>query len=228
MFPTILFFIFATVLVGAALGVILSRNPVYSALLLVLCFFNSAVIWVLLDAEFLGIVLVLVYVGAVMVLFLFVVMMLDINLDVLHRDFKKFVPLASIVGAIIIIETALILWHGYGATITPVRDPMLGNVAAGSAVMSNSHLIGKVIYTDYIFAFEIAGLILLVAIIAAISLTIREKKDNKRQKIGDQVKVRASDRVRIVKMKSETEAPDATTNPPVTGNVGAGTVDNKG
>ena len=112
-------------------------------------------------------------------------------------------PLASIVGAIIIIETALILWHGYGATVTPVHDVTAGAGVGGGAMMSNTGLIGKVIYTDYIFAFEIAGLILLVAIIAAISLTIREKKDNKRQKIGDQVKVRASDRVRIVKMKSE-------------------------
>ncbi len=227
-FTTVLFYIFALLLVVSALKVITSRNPVASALFLVLAFFNAAAIWMLLEAEFLAILLVLVYVGAVMVLFLFVVMMLDINLDVLHRDFKKFVPLASIVGAIIIIETALILWHGYGATVTPVHDVTAGAGVGGGAMMSNSHLIGKVIYTDYIFAFEIAGLILLVAIIAAISLTIREKKDNKRQKIGDQVKVRASDRVRIVKMKSETEAPDATTNPPVTGNVGAGTVDNKG
>jgi NADH-quinone oxidoreductase subunit J len=227
-FTTVLFYIFALLPTVSALKVITSRNPVASALFLVLAFFNAAAIWMLLQAEFLAILLVLVYVGAVMVLFLFVVMMLDINLDVLHRDFKKFVPLASIVGAIIIIETALILWHGYGATVTPVHDVTAGAGVGGGAMMSNTGLIGKVIYTDYIFAFEIAGLILLVAIIAAISLTIREKKDNKRQKIGDQVKVRASDRVRIVKMKSETEAPDATTNPPVTGNVGAGTVDNKG
>ena len=232
MLPLILFYVFATVLVAAALGVIITRNPVYAALSLVLCFVTSAALWLLIEAEFLAIVLVLVYVGAVMVLFLFVVMMLDINLDVLHRDFKKFVPIASIVGAIIIIETALILWHGYGATVVPVHDAMLINgVGAGvgpNAVMSNSQLIGKVIYTDYIFAFEIAGLILLVAIIAAISLTIRDKKDNKRQKVGDQVKVRAQDRVRIVKMKSEQEAPDDSTHPPVTGNAGAGTVDNKG
>jgi NADH-quinone oxidoreductase subunit J len=227
-FTTVLFYIFALLLTVSALKVITSRNPVASALFLVLAFFNAAAIWMLLQAEFLAILLVLVYVGAVMVLFLFVVMMLDINLDVLHRDFKKFVPLASIVGAIIIIETALILWHGYGATVTPVHDVTAGAGVGGGAMMSNTGLIGKVIYTDYIFAFEIAGLILLVAIIAAISLTIREKKDNKRQKIGDQVKVRASDRVRIVKMKSEKEAPDATTNPPVTGNVGAGTVDHKG
>jgi len=201
---------------------------VSSALFLVLSFFNAAAIWMLLQAEFLAILLVLVYVGAVMVLFLFVVMMLDINIDVLRRDFKRFVPLASIVGAIIVIETALILWHGYGATTTPLRDASAGAGVSGAALMPNTQLIGKVIYTDYIFAFEIAGLILLVAIIAAISLTIREKTDNTRQVISEQVKVRREDRVRLVKMKSETEAPDAATNPPVTGNVGAGTVDNKG
>ena len=223
-FTTVLFYIFALLLVVSALKVITSRNPVSSALFLVLSFFNAAAIWMLLQAEFLAILLVLVYVGAVMVLFLFVVMMLDINVDVLRRDFKRFVPLASIVGAIIVIETALILWHGYGATITPV----VGAAVSGAGVMPNTQLIGKVIYTDYIFAFEIAGLVLLVAIIAAISLTIRDKKDKKTQTVSQQVKVRAQDRVRIVKMKSETEAPDATTEPAVTGNIGAGTVDNKG
>ncbi|BCQ23620.1 NADH-quinone oxidoreductase subunit J [Caballeronia sp. NK8] len=223
-FTTVLFYIFALLLTVSALKVITSRNPVSSALFLVLSFFNAAAIWMLLQAEFLAILLVLVYVGAVMVLFLFVVMMLDINIDVLRRDFKRFVPLASIVGAIIVIETALILWHGYGATITPV----VGAAVSGAGVMPNTQLIGKVIYTDYIFAFEIAGLVLLVAIIAAISLTIRDKKDKKTQTVSQQVKVRAQDRVRIVKMKSETEAPDATTEPAVTGNIGAGTVDNKG
>ena len=223
-FTTVLFYIFALLLTVSALKVITSRNPVSSALFLVLSFFNAAAIWMLLQAEFLAILLVLVYVGAVMVLFLFVVMMLDINVDVLRRDFKRFVPLASIVGAIIVIETALILWHGYGATITPV----VGAAVSGAGVMPNTQLIGKVIYTDYIFAFEIAGLVLLVAIIAAISLTIRDKKDKKTQTVSQQVKVRAQDRVRIVKMKSETEAPDAATEPAVTGNIGAGTVDNKG
>jgi len=140
-----------------------------------------------------------------MVLFLFVVMMLDINIDVLRRDFKRFVPMATIVGAIIVIETALILWHGFGATITPLRD---STVAAGSAMAgwSNTRVIGKVIYTDYIFAFEVAGLVLLVAIIAAIALTTRHAKDSKRQNVSDQVKVRAQDRVRIVKMPSEKTA----------------------
>ncbi|BAN23496.1 NADH-quinone oxidoreductase subunit J [Caballeronia insecticola] len=223
-FTTVLFYIFALLLTVSALKVITSRNPVSSALFLVLAFFNAAAIWMLLQAEFLAILLVLVYVGAVMVLFLFVVMMLDINIDVLRRDFKRFVPLASLVGAIIVIETALILWHGFGATITPVVSAGV----SGAGVMPNTQLIGKIIYTDYIFAFEIAGLVLLVAIIAAISLTIRDKKDKKTQTVSQQVKVRAQDRVRIVKMKSETEAPDASTEPAVTGNVGAGTVDNKG
>jgi NADH-quinone oxidoreductase subunit J len=227
-FTTVLFYIFSLLLIVSALKVITSRNPVASALFLVLAFFNAAAIWMLLEAEFLAILLVLVYVGAVMVLFLFVVMMLDINLDEIGRDFKKFVPVASIVGAIIIIETALILWHGYGATVTPVRDVLLSTGGAGGAVMSNTQSIGKVIYTDYIFPFEIAGLILLVAIIAAVSLTVRDKKDSKRQVISEQVKVRAQDRVRIVKMKSEQNSPDAATEASAPGNAGAGTVDHKG
>jgi NADH-quinone oxidoreductase subunit J len=227
-FTTVLFYIFALLLTVSALKVITSRNPVSSALFLVLAFFNAAAIWMLLQAEFLAILLVLVYVGAVMVLFLFVVMMLDINIDVLRRDFKRFVPIASIVGAIIVIETALILWHGYGATTTPLRDASAGVGVSGAAAMSNTQLIGKVIYTDYIFAFEIAGLVLLVAIIAAISLTIRDKKDKKTQTVSQQVKVRREDRVRLVKMQAEKQAPDASTEPAVTGNIGAGTVDNKG
>ena len=203
-FTTVLFYIFALLLVVSGLKVITSRNPVSSALFLVLAFFNAAAIWMLLQAEFLAILLVLVYVGAVMVLFLFVVMMLDINLDEIGRDFKKFVPVASIVGAIIIIETALILWHGYGATTTVLRDTTAA--ANGMAGWSNTRIIGKVIYTDYIFAFEVAGLVLLVAIIAAIALTTSHKKDSKRQKVSEQVKVRAQDRVRIVKMASEKTA----------------------
>ncbi|BCZ78386.1 NADH-quinone oxidoreductase subunit J [Paraburkholderia terrae] len=204
-FTTVLFYIFALLLTVSGLKVITSRNPVASALFLVLAFFNAAAIWMLLQAEFLAILLVLVYVGAVMVLFLFVVMMLDINLDVLRRDFKRFVPMATVVGAIIVIETALILWHGYGATVQPVRDTTAA--VAGAADWSNTRLIGKVIYTDYIFAFEVAGLVLLVAIIAAIALTTRHGKDSKRQRVSDQVKVRAQDRVRVVKMAAEKESP---------------------
>ncbi|BCF89136.1 MULTISPECIES: NADH-quinone oxidoreductase subunit J [Paraburkholderia] len=204
-FTTVLFYIFALLLTVSGLKVITSRNPVSSALFLVLAFFNAAAIWMLLQAEFLAILLVLVYVGAVMVLFLFVVMMLDINLDVLRRDFKRFVPMATVVGAIIVIETALILWHGYGATVQPVRDTTAA--VAGAADWSNTRLIGKIIYTDYIFAFEVAGLVLLVAIIAAIALTTRHGKDSKRQRVSDQVKVRAQDRVRVVKMAAEKESP---------------------
>ncbi|WP_206953044.1 NADH-quinone oxidoreductase subunit J [Trinickia acidisoli] len=222
-FTTVLFYIFALLLTVSGLKVVTSRNPVGSALFLVLAFFNAAAIWMLLGAEFLAILLVLLYVGAVMVLFLFVVMMLDINLDELRRDFKRFVPTATIVGAIIIVETALILWHGYGGTTTPVRDATL----AGASAMPNTYLIGKVIYTDYVFAFEVAGLVLLVAIIAAIALTARKGKDSKRQRVSEQVKVRAKDRVRIVKMPSETSTLPATAEGAAgepSANVGAGTV----
>lgn len=128
-FTTVLFYIFSLLLVVSGLKVITSRNPVASALFLVLAFFNAAAIWMLLEAEFLAILLVLVYVGAVMVLFLFVVMMLDVNIDVLRRDFKRFVPMATAVGAIIVVETALILWRGYGATASPVRDMAAGALA---------------------------------------------------------------------------------------------------
>jgi NADH-quinone oxidoreductase subunit J len=169
-----------------------------------------------------------------MVLFLFVVMMLDINLDVLRKDFKRFVPMATIVGAIIVVETALILWHGYGATATPVHDVTTAGGAAGvggAAVMSNTYLIGKVIYTDYVFAFEVAGLVLLVAIIAAIALTARKGKDSKRQRVSDQVKVRAKDRVRLVKMPAE-KALETAQGPQAPGeagaNVGAGAVGHNG
>ncbi|HTH74824.1 NADH-quinone oxidoreductase subunit J [Trinickia sp.] len=225
-FTTVLFYIFALLLTVSALKVITSRNPVGSALFLVLAFFNAAAIWMLLEAEFLAILLVLLYVGAVMVLFLFVVMMLDINLDVLRKDFKRFVPMATIVGAIIIVETALILWHGYGATTTPVRDAAVAGGAA--AAMPNTYLIGKVIYTDYVFAFEVAGLVLLVAIIAAIALTARKGKDSKRQRVSEQVKVRAQDRVRVVKMAAERSTLPATAEGAAgepNANVGAGSVD---
>ena len=227
-FTTVLFYIFAALLTVSGLKVITSRNPVAAALFLVLAFFNAAAIWMLLQAEFLAILLVLVYVGAVMVLFLFVVMMLDINLDILRKDFRRFVPMATLVGAIIVIETALILWHGYGATSTPVHD-LSASVAGATSAMPNTRLIGKVIYTDYIFAFEIAGLVLLVAIIAAVALTARQGKDSKRQRVSQQVKVRREDRVRLVKMPVEKELPvvpeaSAAAAP---GNTGAGTVGNK-
>jgi NADH-quinone oxidoreductase subunit J len=197
MFPTILFFIFATVLVCAALGVILSRNPVYSALLLVLCFFNSAVIWILLDAEFLGIVLVLVYVGAVMVLFLFVVMMLDINLEELRKEFVGYWPLTVAVAGFVVfaIVNIIVVKHLGGATFRNAPD-----IAEG---YSNTRALGVELFTRYAYPAQVAAIILLVASVAAIVLTLRPRKNGKVQDIAKQVAVRAKDRVRIVKMPSE-------------------------
>ena len=222
-FTTVLFYVFSAILVISALRVITAPNPVQSALFLVLSFFTAAALWMLLKAEFLAILLVLVYVGAVMVLFLFVVMMLDINIDVLRRDFKRFVPVATIIGGIMVVEAALILWHGYAGIAAPVQD------AASAQGWSNTRIIGKLIYTDYIFAFEIAGLVLLVAIIAALALTLKHSKDSKRQVISDQLRVKAKDRVRIVKMGSEVspqfdENSDPSHDPAAPGNTGAGQV----
>src|SRR6202035_492236 len=193
MFPTIFFFIFASVLVGAALGVILSRNPVYSALLLVLCFFNSAVIWVLLDAEFLGIVLILVYVGAVMVLFLFVVMMLDINIDRARAGFWRHLPAALVVGIAIALQLWLVLSHGSWQNLQASAPLKGGNTAA----------LGHLAFTEYLLPLQVAGAVLLVAITAAIALTLRRRKDARYQNPAEQVAVRRSDRLRIVRMPSE-------------------------
>jgi NADH-quinone oxidoreductase subunit J len=197
MFPTILFFIFAGVLIGAALGVILSRNPVYSALLLVLCFFNSAVIWVLLDAEFLGIVLVLVYVGAVMVLFLFVVMMLDVNIEQLRREFVGYWPLTVAVAGFVVFAmiNVIVVKHLGGAG--------LKTAPALAANYSNTRSLGVELFTRYAYPAQVAAIILLVASVAAIVLTLRQRKGGKPQDIAKQVAVRAKDRVRIVKMASE-------------------------
>jgi NADH-quinone oxidoreductase subunit J len=197
MFPTILFFIFATVLICAALGVILSRNPVYSALLLVLCFFNSAVIWILLDAEFLGIVLVLVYVGAVMVLFLFVVMMLDINFEELRKEFVGYWPLTAAVAGFVVFAmiNIIVVKHLGGGTLKSAPE-----IAAN---YSNTRDLGTQLFTRYAYPAEVAAVILLVASVAAIVLTLRPRKGGKVQDIAKQVAVRAKDRVRIVKMVSE-------------------------
>jgi len=197
MFPTILFFIFASVLIGAALGVILSRNPVYSALLLVLCFFNSAVIWVLLDAEFLGIVLVLVYVGAVMVLFLFVVMMLDVNIEQLRKEFVGYWPLTVAVAGFVVFAmiNVIVVKHLGGAA--------LKTAPALAANYSNTRSLGVELFTRYAYPAQVAAIILLVASVAAIVLTLRQRKGGKVQDIGSQVAVRAKDRVRLVKMASE-------------------------
>ena len=197
MFPAILFFIFGAVLIGSALGVILSRNPVYSALLLVLCFFNSAVIWILLDAEFLGIVLVLVYVGAVMVLFLFVVMMLDVNLERLRSEFVGYWPLTVAVAGFVVfaIINVIVVKHLGGAA--------LKTAPALAANYSNTRSLGVELFTRYAYPAQVAALILLVASVAAIVLTLRQRKGGKPQDIAKQVAVRPQDRVRIVKMASE-------------------------
>jgi len=197
MFPTILFFIFAATLIGAALGVILARNPVYSALLLVLCFFNSAVIWLLLDAEFLGIVLVLVYVGAVMVLFLFVVMMLDVNLEELRKGMAKFWPLAVAVAGFLAfaIVNIIVVKHLGGLD--------LRTAPAMAAGYSNTRELGTALFTRYAYPAQIAAIILLVASVAAIVLTLRRRTGGKPQNIAQQVAVQPKDRVRIVKMASE-------------------------
>ena len=191
--PTsILFFIFSAILVIAALRVITARNPVHSALFLVLSFFTAAALWMLLQAEFLSIVLVLVYVGAVMVLFLFVVMMLDLDLEHLRKGFTQFLPLASLVGSIVIAEMAIVLVRGFVGTTAPVH------ALAPEVAANNTKALGTLLYTTYLFSFEVAGIILLVAIIAAVALTLRHRKDTKTQDIAEQIRTRKEDRVRMV------------------------------
>lgn len=191
-FTSFLFYAFAAIMVLASLRVITAKNPVHAALFLVLAFFNAAGIWMLLKAEFLAIVLVLVYVGAVMVLFLFVVMMLDINIDRMREGFWGYLPLASGIGALIVLEMAAVLWRGF-----------LGFEQSAEAAALNiggTKELGLLIYTKYIYGFEIAAVILLVAIIAAVALTLRKRKDTKAIDPGQAVRVKRNDRLRIVKM----------------------------
>jgi len=198
MLVQILFLIFGTLLVVSALGLITARNPVYSALFLVLCFFNSAVIWLLTGAEFLAIVLVLVYVGAVMVLFLFVVMMLDINLAELRRGFTRFAWLGWLTAFAVIAEIVGVVWS-HGLTGLDVSRSAVPEPES----YSNTLALGQVIYTRYAYPFELAAMVLLVAIVAAIALTMRRRQGLKAQDISRQVSVRAADRVRIVKVTAE-------------------------
>jgi len=191
------FWFLSAVLVGAAIGVITSRNPVFSVLYLVLAFVTSSVLWMLLEAEFLAIVLVLVYVGAVMVLFLFVVMMLDINTEELRKGFTKFAPLGGIVTAVIIVELITVFF------VRNTGLPVLENPPAHPAGYSNTRELGAVLYTEHVYAFELASFILLLAIVAAIVLTMRKRPGLKVQDISMQVRVRREDRVRLVKMKAE-------------------------
>ncbi|MBP6763576.1 MAG: NADH-quinone oxidoreductase subunit J [Rubrivivax sp.] len=196
---SVLFYVFAAVLLGAAFRVITARSTVHSALFLVLAFFSASCIWMLLRAEFLAITLVLVYVGAVMVLFLFVVMMLDINTDEFRQGFWKHLPVAGFVGALIALEMALVLMRGF-----QLQAP----VASAKAIeVGNTKLLGIELYTQYLYPLQLAAVLLLVAIIAAIALTLRERKDSRHMNPGDQVRVKAADRVRIVKMAPVIEAP---------------------
>jgi NADH-quinone oxidoreductase subunit J len=194
---SVIFYLFAAVLIASSLAVITVRNPVHAVLFLVLTFFTSAAIWLLLEAEFLAITLVLVYVGAVMVLFLFVVMMLDINISVLREGFVKNayvgVPVALIVAFELI---AVVDRKEFGLEQMPAP-------VAHAADFSNTKELGRVLYTDYVYSFELAAVVLVVAIIAAIALTLRRRPDSKYQDIGQQVAVRRKDRVRIVKMAAE-------------------------
>jgi NADH-quinone oxidoreductase subunit J len=188
---SIFFYLFATIAVFAALRVVTARNPVHSALFLVLTFFSAAAIWLLLKAEFLAITLVLVYVGAVMVLFLFVVMMMDINLDKMRQGFWSHLPVAALVGVLIVLQLAAVLWHQFSREIAAAAPPL-------PADYSNTRALGSLIYTEYVYPFQLAAVLLLVAIVAAIALTLRRRVGVKSQNVSEQVRVRVADRVRLV------------------------------
>jgi NADH-quinone oxidoreductase subunit J len=204
MTTTALFYIFSALLLGSAFAVITARSTVHSALFLVLAFFSASCVWMLLQAEFLAITLVLVYVGAVMVLFLFVVMMLDLGSDSFREGFWRHFPLAGLVGALIALEMALVLTSGFQLKEAPP-------LSAEAVKAGNSKLLGIEIYTDYLYPLQVAAVLLLVAIIAAIALTLRERKDSKRLDPSVQIRARKEDRVRLVKMPPTVEAPSAKT-----------------
>lgn len=200
MLTTVLFYLFAAVLVGAAIGVITARNPVHSALFLVLAFFNSAALWLLLEAEFLGIALVLVYVGAVMVLFLFVVMMLDINVAKLREGFARHAPLGALVAGLMVFE----MYQVY--VVRRLGNPSLlagAQPVAVEAGVSNTKALGTLLFTQYAYAFQLAGVVLVLAIVAAIALTMRKRPGLKVQDVSAQVAVTKEQRLRIVKMEAE-------------------------
>ena len=198
---TALFYVFATVLLFAAFRVITARSTVHAVLFLVLAFFSASCLWMLLAAEFLAITLVLVYVGAVMVLFLFVVMMLDINADSFREGFWKHLPLAGLVGAVIALEMALVLMRGFQIQAPPR--------SARALELGNTRLLGIEVYTQYLYPLQLAAVLLLVAIIAAIALTLRGRKDSRHMDPSQQVRVKKVDRVRLVKMAPTVEVPSA-------------------
>ena len=196
----IIFYVVSAFLVAGAMGLITARNPVHAALFLVFCFFTSAILWLLMEAEFLAIVLVLVYVGAVMVLFLFVVMMLDINIAQMREGFTRYAPLGIVIAVLVIVEIASVVWvKSLGGVAT---EPVPSFAAAD---YSNTRALGELLYTKYLYPFELAAVLLLVAIVAAIALTMRHRVGMKAQDIAGQVAVRAKDRIRVVKMPAETE-----------------------
>ena len=197
-FKTILFYIFSAVTVFAALRVITARNPVHAALFLVLAFFNVSGLWMLLQAEFLALALVMVYVGAVMVLFLFVVMMLDINIERVRKGFWSNLPLGALIGLLMVGEMAVVLSGRYFGLANLPAQELPPNY-------SNTKELARVLYTDYAYPFEIASVILLVAIIVAVMLTLRKRKDTKTMNPVDQIKVKAKDRMRLVKMAPDVE-----------------------
>jgi len=199
-FTDVVFYTLAAILLFAGLRVITTRNPVHAALFLVLAFFTAAGIWLLLEAEFLAIALVLVYVGAVMVLFLFVVMMLDINIDKLREGFWEYLPMAGTIGLLMAVEMVMVLGGKYFGATRAVSKP---------ADYSNTAEIGRVLYTEYLLPFELASVVLLVAIVAAIVLTLRDRKDSKSMNPADQVLVKKQDRIRIVKMDAVIESAQA-------------------
>lgn len=202
-FTSFLFYLFAAVMLFSALRVITASNPVHAVLFLVLAFFNAAGLWLLLQAEFLAIALIMVYVGAVMVLFLFVVMMLDINIERIRQGFWRHLPLGATVGGIMVIEMTTVLTGMYfGLDNFPAH---LADAAA-TAEGSNTKALARILFTDYVYPFELASVILLVAIIAAVMLTLRERKDTKGMRPADQIAIKRSDRVRLVKMASVTES----------------------
>jgi NADH-quinone oxidoreductase subunit J len=200
-FELFVFYLFAVVMVFAAARVITARNPVHAALFLVLTFFTCAGIWLLLEAEFLAITLVLVYVGAVMVLFLFVVMMLDVNVEPLREGFVKYLPVGILVGFVMLVEMVFLITQRYfKADQFPVPARAAADTASAS---SNTETLGRLLYGEYLFQFEVAAIILLVAIVAAIALTMRRRPNTKYQLPSRQVQVRKQDRLRIVKMPAE-------------------------
>ncbi len=197
-FFDVVFYLFAAITVMAGMGVVLARNPVHAALFLVLAFCSCAGIWMLLEAEFLAIALILVYVGAVMVLFLFVVMMLDLNLVKLREGFWRWFPFGALIAGLMVFEMVWVLGSRQTADVT--------TAVVHAADYSNTKELGRLLYTHYVYPFEIAAVILLVAMVAAIALTLRRRQGVKSQNISEQVKAKKADRLRIVKMKSETEA----------------------